>query len=269
VLEHWEVATRSLGKVDASQGNNRLLSLGVLVLAGVSFLTPLWVFLVGFFPQLFSRRTHREGTDPERLVQRYLVVLFLGLAVAALALGIGQMKERWMIPCLFVFPLFVFSRAGRKGLPPSRVQWFRRVAFGLAGVTLLAAALRAVLGPTLGVTTRVNYPFDELAEVLSGEGVSGTNLITHNTWFAGNLLIRFPSSRAYVPGYVLPPPASGRGVLAVWDAVRSESLPEEIREDLESRFGLDPEGLEPTYLVIPYRFGAGREAKVGYVRFPS
>jgi hypothetical protein len=137
---------------------------------------------------------------------------------------------------------------------------------GAAGATLLAAGLRAVLGPTLGATTRVNYPFNGLAEALSEAGVEDANLVAHNTWFAGNLLMRFPSTRAYVPGYVLPAPDHGVPVFAVWDAVRSEGLPDEVREDLKFRFGLDPEGSETTYLKFPYRFGAGMEARIGYLR---
>jgi hypothetical protein len=112
----------------------------------------------------------------------------------------------------------------------------------------------------------VNYPFDAVAERLSDVGVGRDYLLTHNTWFAGNLLKRFPQSRAYVPGYVLPEPEGDRPVLVVWDAVRSELLPEEVREDLISRFGLDPVGAEAEYFVLPYKFGAGRQARVGFLR---
>jgi hypothetical protein len=171
-----------------------------------------------------------------------------------------------MIPLLFLVPLAFFARSGKAELDLKRSRWFRRVAASGAVLVLVASALRALLGPTLGVTTRVNYPFDAVAERLSELGGEGTHLLTHNTWFAGNLLKRFPGSTAYVPGYVLPEPDRDQPVLVVWDAVRSGPLPEEMREDLISRFGLDPGGVEAEYFSLPYKFGAGREARVGYFR---
>jgi hypothetical protein len=171
-----------------------------------------------------------------------------------------------MIPFLFMVPLWFFAGAGKRELDLTRSRWFRRLAASAAVLTLVASALRALLGPTLGVTTRVNYPFDAVAQRLSDSGTGRVNLLTHNTWFAGNLLKRIPEGRAYVPGYVLPEPDGDWPVLVVWDAVRSEPLPEDVREDLTSRFGLDPAGVEAEYFTLPYKFGAGREARVGYLR---
>ncbi|NNM06608.1 MAG: glycosyltransferase, partial [Gemmatimonadetes bacterium] len=264
-VDHWEVAVRSLSKVDAVAGNNRIVGLGVLFLAVVSFLTPLWLMWAGFFPGLFRRAKARGDTLTGRLAQRYLVALIAGLTVGILALGVGHVKERWMIPLLFVAPLYFFSGAGENGLRASRVRWFRRVAAAAAVVTLVAAGLRSLLGPSLGVMTRVNYPFDPVARELSAVAPEHPYVLTHNTWFAGNLVKRLPGARGYVPGYVLPKPGEEGPVLVVWDAVRSEPLPRELREDLEGRFGLDPGPVPPTYLTFPYKFGAGREARVGYL----
>jgi hypothetical protein len=264
---HWDVAVRSLSKVEASAQNNRLVGLGVLALSGVSFLTPLWLAWLGLFPGLFRRSDARRETVLCRLVQRYLIVLVLGLVLGVLALGIGHVKERWMIPFLFLVPLFFFSGAGGAPLNRRKARWFRRLALAAAALTLLISGFRALLGPTLGATTRVNYPFDDVAAELERGGFRGGYLLAHNAWFAGNLLRRFPGARAYVPGFVLPDPdvGSGQTVLAVWDAVRSEGLPEEMREDLAGRFGLDPAGAEPMYSVFPYNFGAGRETRIGYL----
>ncbi len=269
-IAHAEVAVRSLSKTEVSGDNNRLVGLGILLLAGVSFLTPLWMAYLALFrrafQRLFRQSSWRGGPAVEGLLRRYLVILALGLATGVSVLGVGHVKERWMIPFLFLVPLIFFARAGKGDPDLKGGLWFRRLAASAAVLTLVASGLRAVLGPTLGATTRVNYPFDAVAERLSDVGSGSAYLLTHNTWFAGNLLKRFPQTRAYVPGYVFPDPAQGRPVLVVWDAVRSEPLPEEVREDLVSRFGLDPNGFEPDYFSLPYKFGAGREARVGYLR---
>lgn len=267
--QHWEVATRSLGKVEASAGTNRLEGLGVLVLAGISFLTPLWIVLLGFFPGLFGRARTQGGSALHRLVRRYLWVLALGTTLGVLVLGVGHVKERWMIPFLFLAPLYAFSGAEAAPLAGKRVTWFRRIAVGAALATLLAAALRVPLGPRLGVETRVNYPFDQVAEALETLNVGEVTLLAHNAWFAGNLKKRMPEARAYVPGFVLPDPDPTLPVLFVWDALRSGGLPEEMREDLSTRFGLDPGGEVAAYLTFPYKFGAGQEGRVGYVLLPA
>jgi 4-amino-4-deoxy-L-arabinose transferase-like glycosyltransferase len=274
-VDHWEVAVRSLGKVEASAANNRLAGMGALILATISFLTPLWIAWLGFFPGLF-RGPGPGASDPvSRLLRRYLLVLAGGLTFAVLVLGVGHVKERWMIPFLFLTPLYLLGRAAGKSLPPGRTRWFARVAVGAGSVVLLAASTRVVLGPRLGVTTRVNYPFTQVAAALPPEARQDVTILTHNTWFAGNLLKRLPHAQAYVPGYVLPPPKPDQPVLLVWDAARSPGLPAEIREDLVNRFGLDPEdgrlesaGSDPSgprYLTFPYKFGAGREARVAYL----
>ncbi len=262
---HAEVAARSLSKVEASIRNNRIVGIWVLFVAVVSFLTPLWVAWLGFFPGLFKKSEDRGKTVLHRLIQAYLVVLATGLTFGVLVLGVAHVKERWMLPVLFLLPLFFFSGAEGSGLGPGRVRWFSRLAMAVAFVALLASGSRAILGPTLGVTTRVNYPFDEVARELSEAASQDPHILTHNAWFAGNLLKRFPGARGYVPGFVLPDPVPETPVLVVWDAVRNETLPEEIREDLTNRFGLDPTGMEPEYLVLPYKFGAGREARVAYL----
>ncbi|MFC1662325.1 hypothetical protein ACFL3S_12885, partial [Gemmatimonadota bacterium] len=233
---------------------------------GISFLTPLWLVCLGFFPGLLRKAPPQGRSAPQRLLQRYLVILLLGLVLGVLVLGVGQIKERWLIPSLFLVPLFFFSGADQEPLSPLRARWYRRLALAAAGVTLLAAGSRVVLGPRLGVTTRVNYPFSEVARAFSERGVEGATIVSHNAWFAGNLLVRLPGIQAYVPGFVLPAPPPDRPVFAVWDAVRSEQIPAEIREDLSSRFGLSTEDLVPEYRVFPYRFGAGREARIGSVR---
>lgn len=263
--DHWDVAVRSLSKVEAAVGNNRLVGLGVLGLAVVSFLTPLWLVWAGAFPGLFRRSHPRGETLGGRLSSRYLVALAFGLTLGVLALGIEHVKERWMIPALFIVPIYFFSGATEGDLGRSRVKWFRRLAISAAGVTLVVSAFRALLGPTLGATTRVNYPFDDLVAALSDVAPEGQYILAHNTWFAGNLVKRLPGTRGYVPGYVLPEPDGMAPVLVVWDAMRSETLPEEVKNDLRERFGLNPGTVPPTYLTFPYKYGAGMEARVGYL----
>jgi hypothetical protein len=253
--------------------NNRLAGLGLLFLASASFLTPLWLAWLGFFPGLFKRREARSGTPLHRLLQRYLVALLAGLVVGILLLGIGHVKERWMIPLLFPVPLYFFAGADGDLLRREgwirRGIWFRRVAMAAGLATLLAAGGRAVIGFRLGATTRINYPFSQIAGALPTQAHGGI-LLAHNTWFAGNLLKRLPLEQAVVPGYVLPAPRPGLPVLVVWDADRSLEIPEEVRRDLMDRFGLDPEGpptahREPSYLTFPYKHGGGRMATAGFL----
>ena len=183
-------------------------------------------------------------------------------------LGVEHVKERWMIPLLFVVPLYFFSRTGIGEIDGKRVRRYRRLAFSIAGVILIAAGTRALLGPKLGATTRVNYPFDQVASAMA-DGVPDSSsgiILTHSSWFAGNLLQRFPGSRAMVPGFFLPAPSEVSSILLVWDATKSDELPEEMATELRSRFGMAPENLVPEIIAPAYKFGAGRKARVAFLR---
>lgn len=265
-VDHWEVAVRSLGKVDASAGNNRVVGLGILMMAGISFLTPLWVAWLGFFPSRFRAFLAPRQDRLSLLIQRYLLVLGGGLALGVLALGVGHVKERWMIPFLFLAPLYFFSGPSKEPPAEGRVRWFRRLALGAALLTLLVSSTRSILGPTLGITTRVNYPFNAVAMAIEESGMDRAVILAHNAWFAGNLLKRFPESRVFVPGYILPPPGRPEQVLVVWDAVRDPELPGELRADLRDRFGLEPREFSPVQMTFPYKFGAGRQATIAVLQ---
>lgn len=228
----------AFGKLTPGEESGPLLALGRIALAGVAFLTPLWLIYLLLFPRVVAALRPRAPSGHRREagvpLGAYLAIVTVLLVVGAGGGWLTDFKDRWMQPLLFVFPLYFFLHASPDTVTEAAARRFVALAAGVAVVVFLAMALRAPLGAWLEMPTRRNMPFDAVAAALRGAGFEGGLIVASRAWLAGNLLYRFPGSRATVPAFSLEDVCAGedtapdRPALLVWEVRGSPRMPEAL-----------------------------------------
>jgi 4-amino-4-deoxy-L-arabinose transferase-like glycosyltransferase len=199
-----------------------------LARAMVAFLAPLGLIYL----LLLCRRPAppREEASPfPAVLGRTLLCGVLICVALVLVFRVTSFKDRWMQPILFAaaiyLPLRFRQRLGARGL--------RRVLAVAAAVAVLILALlpaRTLLASRLQGRNQLNAPFDRLSEDLRAAGFEGGNIAAGNRWVGGNLRLRFPESRVFVPELPGPVPRAGAPWLLVWDASRHDEMPAALRQ---------------------------------------
>jgi 4-amino-4-deoxy-L-arabinose transferase-like glycosyltransferase len=269
LIDNSQAGLTGFRKLDMGGEEGRLAGLGAIALNALGFLTPLWLIALLVFPRVFARFTSPGRDDASGLhLRAYMLILFSGLVFAVLALGVSSFKDRWFVPLLFMVPIFFFARVQDRDLTRRRVGTFVGVALAFVALVLIISATRAVLAPSFGTTTRLNFPFGTFAEQIAARGYSPALIVSDRAWVAGNLHKRFPQSVGLHTGQDIP---AGRmqpagEVLLAWDATRGADFPERLREYAEQELGSDGADLRPAYLEAPILFSnePGQTARLGY-----
>ncbi|MGP1253738.1 MAG: glycosyltransferase family 39 protein [Kiloniellales bacterium] len=157
---------------------------------------------------------------------RQLLTLALGLAALIVLLivliaSVGNMKDRWLTPFLFLaVPVALAWIAPR--LTRRRLQLAAAVAVAIAVGSMAALWLRQFIPADWAAPPNMEAPFDVLATELPDRGL----LLSTSNWVAGNLRLHRPGLAAATPEYraVLRHPPSGPIVL-VWRARDGEAIP--------------------------------------------
>lgn len=226
---------------------------GSLTLAGVAFLTPLWLIYAWLF-----RRARAAAPCPRcRFFAAYFVALAALLALLVLLFGATSFKDRWMQPFLFLVPLAFFVcrplAADHPGL--TRLAW---VVGAFALLITLVLALRVPLAPQFGDHFRANLPFDRLAEAIRADGFRQGTIVTSGTHLAGNLRLQFPDCPVeHVGDLEFTLPADSTALLLVARAGEFDALLGALGAPL-------PAAVRPVRVELAYRYGEGRGERVAF-----
>jgi 4-amino-4-deoxy-L-arabinose transferase-like glycosyltransferase len=285
------LATREddLARLYAGQlgaGSARSLAIGVLdglgaVLRALAYYAaPLGLVFLGLFPEIYRARRRPGGQEipAGRLVERTVLTGLALLAAGALVNVLGQLKFRWAIPLFFLLPLYACWRLDRLGFDAAR----RRRLRVYAGVLVLAETLMVAgillqirIGAHVGAPSRLNTPYDAVAEAVAGIGFRHGTIVAGPGPLGGNLRLAFPEARVVsleAPDY-LPPRAAGSAggeCLVAWDRDGGAGVPELLRAWLEARFGAQLSASLPVATVtVPPRHAPGPQYRAFYVRLPQ
>ncbi|MCG5493454.1 ArnT family glycosyltransferase [Ectothiorhodospira variabilis] len=241
LVQSHDVAGRGLEKMHFGEGLWPLAGLGELLLAVIAFITPLWIVMALIFRRDFARTLSRwqapVGPFP---LQRYLLAVLLLLVIMVL-LGATHFKDRWMLPMLWVFPLYVFAMMGTASLTPVRVRAYLTTCLVVPLLVLLVMAWRVNDWALLEDHQRHVHPFDALAEAVASRGFQRGIIVSDGTFVAGNLRMHFPGSQVLTPSVAsgcLQCPDGG-DVLLAWEANRGAELSPRMEAWLELYLGLD------------------------------
>ncbi|WP_246828291.1 glycosyltransferase family 39 protein [Ectothiorhodospira sp. PHS-1] len=267
VLHSRDLGTQSLDKLDFGGGLWPWSGLGSLMLAVLGFLALLLLVMGAVFRRDFFRALLKRRGGPAAFpIHRYLWILLALLVLMAL-LGVSHFKDRWMLPLLLVFPLFVFARMGTAALTRARVRAYLSVCLLVPVLVLVVMAWRVQTWPVLESQHRHVYPFDERVREIRDLGFGQGLIVGDRAFVAGNLRFRLPRSQAVIPG-VNPGGLRcrpGDDLLVAWDADRRRQMPGRLGDWLTAELGLSTEDLTPRWLES----GAGVGPVMGVVVLPG
>lgn len=244
---------------------NVLAGLRSLLMATISFITPIWLIYllacIPFFGKADKPVLRRLST--EALFLLFLYAGYLGAIIIIVLTGeLTRVKDRWMQPMLFSAPLLFFLLL--PGLAQPAV--FRRiikVAAFFAACFLLALPLRVYLGPSYERYVRAHHPYPALANELTQRFPQVHDVVTTDKLLAGNLHFQRPALRTLLLSRMLEEQAmlSGEGLLVM-------RAGEEAGELAGFRTAYPGARLAPVQsITLPYRYGGKDAMSFAVARF--
>lgn len=204
-LSHIDLATsRSIERMHGIQTGVWLTDvfsgLKDLVISTVAFVTPFWLI----FLTLFRKDLRRDSSQETKAILIYIGTLLFLLALIILATGTTNIKERWLQPYLYIFPLLLFMQTSLEKITNNvRIHIFTSLGMALFVAVIMMTAPRMI--DHRGKPSRTNFPFKEISYRLK-DTVNATSLIhAEDMFIGGNLLLSFPSATVVTPSLPLQP----------------------------------------------------------------
>ncbi|PDT13716.1 hypothetical protein CO670_26650 [Rhizobium sp. J15] len=262
---------RTLEKMTASDNASypMQVAMGVssLLLAIVSFAG----LTVAVFAAVFGRNLRLAfvaRSEWTRLLERMMLVFGIGILLLIVFGGAAGIKDRWLVPMLFIVPLYLCLKIEAAGIETGKA--FRRfmpvVAVIMIGVP--AALYGSVASARFsGHYERLNRPYAEMLATLRKQAEPAA-ILAGDSLLAGNLRQDIPDVPVLsvdYPGFK--PDISGRRpLLLVWlvpPKAGSEALPPAMAQWLQTNLGVTaPEAL---VLDVPYLYRRGNDSyRFGY-----
>ncbi|VTT98397.1 Glycosyl transferase family 39 OS=Thermodesulfatator indicus (strain DSM 15286 / JCM 11887 / CIR29812) GN=Thein_2028 PE=4 SV=1: PMT_2 [Gemmataceae bacterium] len=222
---------RTLGRLVLSAVDVAVMSFGVTLLA--------FAWLAS---QVFRRGSERPA---QRLLGRALVMAGVAAIAVVVLAGGTRFKPHWFTPLAVLLPAYLVSRLGET---PDASRAARRLGAVLGVLVVGVAVLAGAVGTTdwlrQGLELRQR---DRIAAEVASAVPAHASLVCESLRDAGNLRHAHPRSAIAVLGT----PESARptlldGAVLVWDASRSDAVPETTAESLARDHGLRP---DPTAAV--------------------
>ncbi|RWX09607.1 hypothetical protein EHI42_26875 [Rhizobium hidalgonense] len=237
------------------------LALATLSFAGLTVA----VFAIVFGRSLRPALT--VGSQWTRLLERMMLVFLVGILFLIVFGGAAGIKDRWLVPMLFLLPLYFCLKIEAAGVATERA--FRRFIVIVAVIMIgVPAALYGSVAAArfTGHYERLNRPYATMLESLRKQAEPAA-ILAGDSLLAGNLRQDIPGVPVLsvdYPGFH-PDLTGRRPLLLVWLLPKggSEALPPDMAEWLQANLGASA----PEALVIdaPYFYRRGDDRyRFGY-----
>ncbi|API52449.1 hypothetical protein BMW22_13235 [Rhizobium leguminosarum] len=261
---------RTLEKMTASGDASYLMqvSMGVssLALATISFAAlTVAVFAIVFGKGL--RPALASGSEWTRLLERMMLVFLAGILLLIVFGGAAGIKDRWLVPMLFILPLYFCLKIEAAGVTTDRA--FRRFIPILAVIMISVPATlygSVATARFTGHYERLNRPYAAMLEILRKQAEPAA-ILAGDSLLAGNLRQDIPGVPVLsvdYPGFN--PDLSGRRpLLLVWLLPKggSEALPPAMAQWLQANLGVSAP--QASVIDVPYIYGRGDDSyRFGY-----
>ncbi|SCB60667.1 4-amino-4-deoxy-L-arabinose transferase [Rhizobium aethiopicum] len=267
---------RTLEKMTASGDASYLkqVAMGVssLALAIVSFAgLTVAVFAAVFGNTLRSALAARSAWTG--LLERMMLVFLIGIMLLIVFGGAAGIKDRWLVPMLFILPLYLCLKIEAAGVETDKS--FRRFMAIVAVIMIgVPAALHGSVASARfsGHYERLNRPYADMLESLRKQAEPAA-ILAGDSLLAGNIRQEIPGipvlSMDY-PGFK-PDISDRRPLLLVWlipHKGENEALPPDMAQWLNADLGLSAP--ETAVIDVPYVYGRGDDSyRFGYAWVPS
>jgi 4-amino-4-deoxy-L-arabinose transferase-like glycosyltransferase len=242
-----------------------LMGTGALLLAIVGFTAVTVVaFAVTFGKALPAAAMARS--DWTRLFERMMLFFILGIMLLVVFSGAATVKDRWLVPLLFITPLYLCLKLEASGADTTHS--LRRF---LPIVAVVMIAVPGILFGRVAVSglmhsyERQNISYAGLAAALSQQGQPGA-IVAGDSLLAGNLHMQMPGMpvisldyRGFKPHLSL---SAERPLLLVWrlgDDKTEPVLPQNFADWLKSRSEIISLH-EISTVDVPYHYAADGDA---------
>lgn len=238
------------------------LALAIISFAGLTVAVFALVFGKGLRPALAT------GSEWTRLLERMMLVFAVGILLLIVFGGAAGIKDRWLVPMLFIVPLYFCLKIEAAGVETDRA--FRRFMPVVAVIMIgVPAALYGSVATARfsGHYERLNRPYAGMLETLRKQAEPAV-IVAGDSLLAGNLRKDIPGvpiiSMDY-PGFK--PDLSGRRpLLLVWLIPREgedEALPAAMALWLQANLSLSAP--QASVIDVPYVYGRGDDSyRFGY-----
>lgn len=198
VLDHLrEAASTTAGKLSGGQprGVAQIArGLGSMLLIVPSFLSPLWLVLLGLFGWRLTAYRHGRDEVMVALFTRYLAVLALLMVLMVVLGGAAHFRDRWLQPLLVFAPLMYF--VAWPGLERhARLPALAGLAAAMALLCLTLISLRPIYNGHYGKPEQMNLPVQALASAVRLSGGAPPTIVSNNKHLVGAMRLAFPAAR--------------------------------------------------------------------------
>ncbi|RUM26412.1 hypothetical protein EFQ99_09145 [Rhizobium vallis] len=238
------------------------LGLAIVGFAGLAVAVFALVFGKSLRPAL---ATQSEWT---RLLERMMLVFVIGILLLIVFGGAAGIKDRWLVPMLFILPLYFCLKIEAAGVETDKA--FRRF---LPVIAIIMIGVPAVLYGSVatarvsGHYERLNRPYASMLEILRKQAEPAA-ILAGDSLLAGNLRQDIPGVPVVSMDYPsFKPDLSGRRpLLLVWLIPRkgeNEALPAAMAAWLQTNLGVTAP--DASVIDVPYFYGRGDDTfRFGY-----
>jgi len=252
------------------QGREQFYFLGPLSLVRSSFLfiAPMLLIFLCIFPTIFNDSKDSIHDFHHQFIGRYIAIVFITLVLIVLLFQVTYVKDRWLQPLLFAFPIFLFSRLKDADLTTRRFNVYCSIV-GVAALSIYVAfTLRTVAAEKMDKFCRLNYPISAFTDDIVHSGFTNGLIISDDRFLAGNFSFAFPSSTVIIPGYNLEKRgAKPTKAAIVWLADRTKRPPKELTNFFLERYKLDLAESRTLYFKHPYLYATKSSVTLGAMLF--
>jgi hypothetical protein len=250
---------------------------GSLLAAAVGFAMPLLAIWAALFWRLWAPVIYpfseRRSTDEEtaeaawRAVLARAMLIASGLYLAAAAISVQRFETQWLLPALFVGPLWLFMHVKRAGSFPVAMRAF---AFFVIGALAIVVAGRVADWRISVEACRTgacqNYlPGREWAGAVREAGFDNGSIVTADVRLGAALKASLPRARildASVAPSAFPPPAGDGACLALWRG--DQAMPQALFDYLPDKLDARPHDRGPDGQIEAEDRFIGRTVKLYY-----
>lgn len=238
------------------------LGLAILGFAGLTVAVFALVFGKSLRPALAAQ------SEWTRLLERMMLVFVIGILLLIVFGGAAGIKDRWLVPMLFILPLYFCLKIEAAGVETEKA--FRRF---LPVLAIIMIGVPAVLYGSVatarfsGHYERLNRPYARMLEILRKQAEPAA-ILAGDSLLAGNLRQDIPGVPVVSMDYQgFKPDLSGRRpLLLVWLIPRkgeNEALPAAMAAWLQINLGVTAP--DASVIDVPYFYGRGDDSfRFGY-----